>query len=215
MTLPTHGCLITVEGIEGVGKSSNLKFIKDYLEASALPVLHTREPGGTPFAEQIRNLLVQVQTEVVLPESELLLIFAARAQHVAHVIKPALRQGKWVLCDRFTDASYAYQGGGRGIARRHIEMLETWLVGKLRPDLTLVLDAPVKVALQRARNRAKLDRFESETVQFFERARKVYLNRALLRPSRYKVIDASKSPRMVQQQIKAALQQFLVKKGMV
>lgn len=207
-----RGCLITLEGIEGVGKSTNIKLIKQLLEHAGLPVVTTREPGGTPVAEAIRHILVSQHSETVLPETELLLLFAARYQHVQQIIKPALRQGQWIICDRFTDASYAYQGGGRGLAKRHIESLETWLLNKLRPDLTLILDAPVKTALRRARNRAKLDRFEKETVQFFERARKVYLARAAHWPGRYRVIDASKSPRYVQQQITQVIQQFLQRK---
>lgn len=185
------GKFITLEGGEGVGKTTNVPFIKAYLQAQNIPVIVTREPGGTPLAEQIRQLLLQKHEESLTSHAELLLMFAARSQHLNHVIKPALAQGTWVLCDRFTDATYAYQGGGRGTALDAIRWLENFVQEDLRPDLTLLLDLPVETGMARAKSRAgQLDRFESEHLYFFNQVRQVYLHLAENYPNRIKVIKA-------------------------
>jgi dTMP kinase len=170
-----------------------------------LNVVVTREPGGTELAEKIRQLLLEKHAETITENAELLLVFAARAQHIQRVILPALQQGRWVLCDRFTDATYAYQGGGRNMDENVIGWLENTVQGDLRPDLTLLLDAPLDVGMSRAQQRGKLDRFESEQRDFFERVRQAYLNRAGQDQQRYKIIDASLPLNQVQQQIKQAL----------
>ena len=189
----TRGRFITLEGGEGVGKTTNLVFIKDYLQQHNIPVVVTREPGGTVLAEKIRHLLLDKDSEVISEQAELLLIFAARAQHIKHVIEPALAQGEWVLCDRFTDATYAYQGGGRNMRISTIEWLENLVQGNLRPDLTVLLDAPVEVGMERARERGAFDRFESEKISFFEHVRRAYLLQAELHPERIKLIKANQS----------------------
>ena len=186
-----RGKFITLEGGEGVGKTTNLAFIKDYLQQHNIPVVVTREPGGTVLAEKIRHLLLDKDSEVISEQAELLLIFAARAQHIKHVIEPALAQGEWVLCDRFTDATYAYQGGGRNMRISTIEWLENLVQGNLRPDLTLLLDAPVEIGIERARKRGAFDRFESEKISFFEHVRRAYLLQAELYPERIKLIKAN------------------------
>ena len=186
-----RGKFITLEGGEGVGKTTNLKFIKHYLEQHNIPVVTTREPGGTPLAEKIRQLLLDNDSEAVSETAELLLIFAARAQHIKHVIEPALAEGTWVICDRFTDATYAYQGGGRNMRISTIESLENWVQGALRPDLTILLDAPVEIGLERARLRSAFDRFESEKTNFFEQVRRAYLLQLELNPQRIKLIKAN------------------------
>ncbi|WAK00299.1 dTMP kinase [Methylobacter sp. YRD-M1] len=186
----TRGKFITLEGGEGVGKTTNLSFISSYLQNHGIDVIVTREPGGTRLAEKIRELLLDSNNESISESAELLLMFAARAQHIKHVIEPALSQGKWVLCDRFTDATYAYQGGGRSMNMSTIEWLENLVQGALRPDLTLLLDAPVEVGIERARDRGQLDRFESEKIDFFERVRQAYLRQAELYPERIKLIKA-------------------------
>ena len=186
----TRGKFITLEGGEGVGKTTNLSFISSYLQNHGIDVIVTREPGGTRLAEKIRELLLDSNNESISESAELLLMFAARAQHIKHVIEPALSQGKWVLCDRFTDATYAYQGGGRNMNMSTIEWLENLVQGTLRPDLTLLLDAPVEVGIERARDRGQLDRFESEKIDFFERVRQSYLRQAELYPERIKLIKA-------------------------
>src|SRR5574343_43695 len=185
------GRFITLEGGEGVGKSTNLQFIQQLLQQRQLDVVLTREPGGTELAEKIRRLLLEQHSEAITEQAELLLVFAARAQHIQHVILPALQQGRWVLSDRFTDATYAYQGGGRGMDIQTVAWLENTIQGVLRPDLTLLLDAPLDVGMLRAQQRGKLDRFESEQRDFFERVRQAYLQRAIQEPQRYKIIDAS------------------------
>jgi dTMP kinase len=186
-----RGKFITLEGGEGVGKTTNLHFIKSYLLEHDIPVIVTREPGGTPLAEKIRQLLLDNDSEAVSEAAELLLIFAARAQHIKHVIEPALAQGTWVICDRFTDATYAYQGGGRNMRISTIESLENWVQGTLRPDLTILLDAPVEIGLERARQRSAFDRFESEKTNFFEQVRRAYLLQLELNPQRIKLIKAN------------------------
>lgn len=200
------GKFLTIEGTEGVGKSTNLAYVHDWLLARGLDVVVTREPGGTPLAEEIRQLLLSKREESVDETAELLLVFAARAQHLNRVILPALERGAWVLSDRFTDATYAYQGGGRGLNKAVIEQLETLVQGELRPDLTLILDIDVELGLNRARQRGELDRFESETISFFERVRSSYQQRVNIFPARYRVINAGKSLEEVQAEIGSVLQ---------
>jgi dTMP kinase len=203
------GKFITLEGGEGVGKSTNLQFIQQYLQTQGVDVCLTREPGGTPFAERIRGLLLDHGQESVTPQAELLLVFAARAQHLHHFILPRLRQGQWVLCDRFTDATYAYQGAGRHMDSASIAWLENTVQADLRPDLTVLLDAPVAVGMQRAQKRGELDRFETERSDFFERVRNSYLQQAQVHPQRYRVVDASQSLAAVQAQIALILDKLL------
>ncbi|OUS29345.1 dTMP kinase [Gammaproteobacteria bacterium 45_16_T64] len=195
------GRFLTVEGVEGVGKTTNIDFISGWLEGQGIPYIHTREPGGTPLAEEIRELLLAPRKEQVAPTAELLMMFAARAQHVEQVIKPALADGKWVLCDRFTDATYAYQGGGRKMDFNKIAQLESMVQGEFRPDAVILLDLPVAVGLARAAKRGALDRFEQEAESFFQGVRDTYLARAKESPSRYWLVDAEKSLDNVQDQI--------------
>jgi len=187
-----RGLFITIEGGEGVGKSTNIAVLEDCLRERGIAYRLTREPGGTALAEAIRGLLLDVGDEPVAPVTELLLMFAARAQHIQEVIEPALVRGEWVLCDRFTDATYAYQGGGRGLPRDWVAQLEDLVQGELRPDLTLLLDAPVAVGMARANGRGELDRFEREELAFFERVRQCYLERASAEPGRFRVIDTDR-----------------------
>ena len=203
------GRFITLEGGEGVGKTSNIAFIQSLLENKNISVLLTREPGGTVLAERLRELLLDKEQEEIAEQAELLMMFAARAQHIKHIIKPALEQGIWVLCDRFTDATYAYQGGGRNMARSSIGWLENFVQGDLRPDLTLLLDAPIQVGMHRAGKRGVLDRFESEKMTFFEQVRQEYLSIAEQQPERVKVIDAAVSLEGVQTQIEQILIPFI------
>ena len=203
------GKFITVEGIEGAGKSTNLDLIRGLLVKSGLEVLFTREPGGTPLGESIRELLLGHKHDGMADEAELLLMFSARAEHLLHKIRPALDSGIWVLCDRFTDATYAYQGGGRGIEAGRIRVLEEWVQGDLRPDLTLVLDLPVETGLERAGKRSAPDRFESEAARFFDNVRQAYLTIAEAEPGRVKLIDASLPLPEVQAQIKSVIDAFL------
>lgn len=215
------GQFITIEGSEGVGKSTNITFIQDYLTKRGVELVITREPGGTPLAEQIRELLLSKRDEPVDETAELLLMFAARAQHLNTVILPAIADGKWVLCDRFTDSTYAYQGGGRGLDTALIEKLEQLVQGEVQPDLTLYLDIDVSLGLSRASQRAELDRFESEKIDFFERVRAAYLQRASServgnenasnesKDSRYRVIDASQSLEEVQASIALVLDEYV------
>jgi dTMP kinase len=204
-----RGKFVTVEGIEGVGKSTNLAYIRGLIEAAGIDVLMTREPGGTPLGEAIRGLLLDPKYADMNPDCELQLMFAARAEHLDKVILPALRQGKWVLCDRFTDATFAYQGGGRGIAADKIARLEQWVQGDFRPDLTLLLDVPVAIGLRRAGRRGAPDRFEQERIGFFERVRRAYLDLATTHDRRYRVIDANQSLDRVRQQLDQVLRPFL------
>ena len=200
-----QGKFITVEGIEGVGKTTNIEFIHQQLLAAGRDVVVTREPGGTPLGEAVRSLLLDPEFTGMDSTCELQLMFAARAEHLARVIRPAIEQGQWVLCDRFTDATYAYQGGGRGIDTGVIARLEELVQGSFRPDLTLLLDVPVEVGLARASKRGVLDRFEQEKVEFFERVRAAYLEMARDNTERYRVIDASQPLKQVQQQLAALL----------
>ncbi len=197
------GLFITLEGPEGAGKSTNRDYLAMCLRAAGIEVLLTREPGGTPLAERIRELLLAPSDEAMAADTELLLVFAARAQHLAQVIRPALARGCVVLCDRFTDATYAYQGGGRGLSQQRIAELERFVQGDLRPDLTLLFDLPVEQGLARAAARGRLDRFEQEQRSFFEAVRQTYLQRAALAPQRYRLLDASQSLQQVQAAIDA------------
>lgn len=205
---PLKPCLITVEGIEGVGKTTNINYIQGILEGLGVQVALTREPGGTELAEQIRQLLLQPRSETMADMTELLLVFAARSQHLAQRIKPALAAGQWVLCDRFTDATYAYQGAGRGLDRNIIAQLETLVQGDLRPDLTLILDIEPELGLARAYKRGEPDRFEREAIEFFSRVRAGYLHQAALNPERYLIIDASGTLPEVQNLISLGLRSF-------
>jgi dTMP kinase len=190
--MDARGRFITLEGIEGAGKSTQIAPLAELLRARGLEVLTTREPGGSPLAERLRALLLDPDNAGMNETTELLLMFAARADHLERRIRPALETGQWVLCDRFTDATYAYQGGGRGIDPARIAVLEDLVQGELRPDLTLVFDLPPALGLGRAKSRAgRTDRFESETQRFFDAARAVYLERARVNPQRYRVIDAT------------------------
>lgn len=208
-----HGVFLSLEGIEGVGKSTAVKFIQRYLTTAKQDFILTREPGGTIIAEQIRQLLLTPNLdEVMAPEAELLLMFASRAQHLAQLIIPALKAGKWVVCDRFVDASYAYQGGGRTIEVNQIEELEKWIVGKWKPNATILLDAPPEIGLARAKNRGAQDRIEQEKVDFFERVRETYLGRAAKNPKRFHIIDATQSLSAVQAEIKKLLDRLIADK---
>lgn len=200
------GRFITVEGVEGVGKSTNLAFVRDHLASLGHPVIVTREPGGTELGEAIRGLLLDHRNTAMSDDTELLLMFAARAQHLTEVIRPAMARGQWVLCDRFTDATYAYQGGGRGVSRERIAALEDWVQGDLRPDLTLLFDLPVEIGLERAGRRGELDRFERERADFFARVRDTYLTLARADTSRFRVIDAARPLETVQKNIRLVLE---------
>ncbi len=205
----SRGLFITIEGGEGVGKSTNIDFIAQRLKGQNIPFILTREPGGTPLAEDIRQLLLTPRDESVAENTELLLMFAARAQHIAEVIEPALARGQWVICDRFTDATFAYQGGGRGIPMNKIADLEQWVQGDLRPDFTVLLDASVEVGMSRATKRGALDRFEQEQKDFFESVRDAYLSMAKQHPSRYRVVDASKALDQVQESLLAVVDEMI------
>ena len=200
------GKFITFEGIEGVGKSTNIAHLTRALESRGISVLTTREPGGTPMAERIRDLVAEHGDEAMPDIAELLLVFAARALHVNNVIEPALSAGTWVICDRFTDSSRAYQGGGRGLPQEDINQLAQWVHGDLRPDLTILLDAPVEVGMNRAGRRNEPDRFESEQSEFFERVRATYLQLAELEPQRFVVVDATQDLDIVRDTIEQIAQ---------
>lgn len=188
MNKPSRGRFITLEGIDGAGKSTQHAWLVEHLRAQGREVVATREPGGTPLGEKLRALLL---AEPMHLETEALLMFAARREHIDQVIEPALARGAWVVCDRFTDASLAYQGGGRGLSLDKLETLARWVLGPLKPDLTLLFDAPVEVAMQRLRaNTPNPDRFEQEQQDFFERVRSAYLQIAANEPNRVRIIDA-------------------------
>lgn len=197
---------ITLDGIDGAGKSTNLAFIKNWFAEHQLPVLFTREPGGTPLGEQLRQLLLSPQTKVSL-KTETLLMFAARQQHLEEVILPALADGIHVVSDRFTDATFAYQGGGRGLPFASIEVLEQWVHQQLQPDLTLLLDVPLEVSMQRIQDTRQKDRFEQEQADFFQRVRSAYLERAAQSPQRYAVINSHRHISEVQHDIHTLLTQ--------
>lgn len=195
------GHFISIEGIEGAGKSTAVRFLQQYLADQKIPLAVTREPGGTKIAEAVRSIFLGHHEEAMSPETELLLLFAGRAQNIRHIILPALARGEWVLADRFVDASFAYQGGGRGVDAVQIELLSRWIRKDLQPDLTILLDVPVAFGMQRIESRGAKDRMELEGVAFFERVRQVYLQRAQQEPQRFFVIDATKSLDIVQQQL--------------
>ena len=199
---------ITVEGTEGVGKTTNINFIKSWLKQNEIKFVATREPGGTPLAEEIRDLLLKPRDELVVSTAELLLMFAGRAQHLNKVILPALQADTWVLCDRFTDATYAYHGFGRQMTSELIVQLENIVQGDIRPDLTLLLYIPVEIGLERANDRSDPDRFEQEQQDFFNRVRAGYLSLANENSDRYVVIDASQEIQGVQTDIALALDTF-------
>ncbi len=209
----TRGRFLTVEGGEGAGKSTNIARIVACLEARGLAVEVTREPGGTPLAEEIRTLLLEPREESLAPLTELLLMFAARAQHLAQRIEPALAAGRWVVCDRFTDATFAYQGGGRALGTAPIEILARLVHDARWPDFTLYLDVPPAQGLSRARARGEPDRIEREAQDFFERVRAVYLDRARAEPARFAVVDASRPLAAVEADVAAALEDFCARVG--
>ena len=203
------GLFITLEGIEGAGKSTVVDFIEDFLTKEGHDVIKTREPGGTVIGEQIREILLKNENYTLTYDTELLLVFSARAQHIQEVILPALSSGKTILCDRFTDASYAYQGGGRGIDESRINLLEKWVQGDLRPTLTLLFDLDVSIGMQRTKKRSDADRFEREEIIFFEKIRNTYLERAKKEPQRFRIINAASSLENVKEQIVTILKDFL------
>jgi len=205
----TKGRFITIEGTEGAGKSTCLNLVRDLVTQAGFQILVTREPGGTPLGEDLRKLLLSHSDDQMSVDTELLLMFAARAEHLHKKILPALAKGTWVVSDRFTDATYAYQGGGRGIDFQRIAQLETWVQRGLTPDLTLLMDLPVAEGLKRASNRSEPDRFEREKLHFFEKIRSVYQSRAVAEPDRFRVIDASKSLKDVSQAIRDAISGYL------
>jgi dTMP kinase len=206
--MTTRGKFITIEGSEGVGKTTQIAALRDSLQERGLEVVVTREPGGTPRAERIRELLLTPTDEPMPMTCELLLMFAARATHIENLIRPALERGAWVVCDRFTDATYAYQGDGRGVRREEIVNLERYVQAELRPDLTLLLDAPIAIGAARAaaRDGGTADRFAQERQDFFERVRNSYLERARNQPGRFAVIDATADRESVQQAIRAEVE---------
>ena len=201
------GKFITLEGLEGVGKTTNREYIRSLLEQSGRPCVETREPGGTPLGEALREMLLEHKHEGMSSDAELLMMFASRAEHLHKVILPALVAGENVLCDRFTEATYAYQGGGRGINDKKIAELENWVQGELRPDLTIILDAPVETGRDRAGRRSEPDRIEKEQNDFFERVRQTYLQLANHYPHRIAVVDASIALEQVQTQIYLVMKQ--------
>lgn len=203
------GLFITLEGIEGAGKSTAADFIEDFLIKEGHDVIKTREPGGTIIGEQIREILLNNENHTLTHDTELLLIFSARSQHIQEVILPALSSGKIILCDRFTDASYAYQGGGRDIDASRINLLEKWVQEDLRPNLTLLFDLDVSISIQRTKKRSDADRFEREEINFFEKIRNTYLERAKNEPQRFRIINSASSFERVKEQIVAILKDFL------
>lgn len=197
-----HGKFLTLEGSEGAGKSTNLTFMAEFLGSQGIDVVVTREPGGTPIGEAVREILLNKANTAMHCDTELLLMFAARAQHIQEKILPALQAGKWVISDRFTDASYAYQGAARGMGFERIAQIEHWVQQGFAPDCTFVLDLPIEIGMQRVKHRGgDGDRFEDEQKAFFEIVRQAYLQRAALSPGRYSVIDASQTLAQVQQQL--------------
>lgn len=205
-----NGKFISIEGIEGAGKSTQLSFIRDFLETRGKRVVVSREPGGTELGEQIRELLLAPREDGMSEDAELLLMFAARAEHIHQVIKPALERGDWVLCDRFVDATFAYQGGGRGIDRKRIETISDWTLKGLETDLTLLFDLPVAMGQSRViKRQQEKDRFEQEKAAFFEKIRDCYLQRAKAEPQRIKCIDASRDIEAIQSQLSEILTELM------
>ena len=202
--METRAQFITLDGIDGSGKTTQLNVIRDWFAARKMPVVFTREPGGTPLGEKLRELLLDPQTRVSL-HTETLLMFAARRQHLEDVVLPALAQGIHVVSDRFTDATFAYQGGGRGLPTAEVEVLENWVQGSLRPDLTILLDVPLEVSVARIEGSRDKDRFEREDSDFFARVRVAYLQRAAQSPQRYEIINSHRDKAKVKQDIEAVL----------
>lgn len=207
--MTNRGCFISIEGVEGVGKSTNLAYIQELLADANIDFVTTREPGGTDISEKIRALLLDKTNVGMTAKTELMLMFAARSQHLETLIEPAVAAGQWVITDRFTDSTYAYQGGGRGMSEQLIAELDEFAIGCYQPDLTLLLDLPTEVGLARAERRGELDRFESESRAFFHAVREAFLARAKSYPERFRVIDAGQDIEAVQADIKAALQPFI------
>lgn len=205
----SRSLFISVEGIEGAGKSTQVVWIKECLEEAGKQVVVTREPGGTAIGEAVRALLLDPVNAGMADDTELLMMFSSRAEHIAKVIQPALSADKCVVCDRFTDATYAYQGGGRGIPYHRIAILEDWVQGPLRPDLTFVLDVPVAIGLERARRRSGRDRFEREDIAFFSRVRDAYIERVRRQPERYCLIDAAPPSTVVKASITEVLKAWV------
>ena len=204
-----NGKFITIEGIEGAGKSTCMSLIASEMTSHGIEILQTREPGGTELGEELRDLLLGHRHDGMAEDTELLLMFASRAEHLQRKILPALRDGKWVLSDRFTDATYAYQGAGRGLDVQKIAALEQWVQGEMRPDLTLLMDLPVEQGMQRAGKRSAPDRFESEATSFFDRVRSNYLDIAAANPDRVQVIDASRELEEVSASIIETIKRFI------
>ena len=200
-----RGKFITIDGVEGAGKSTQIEFICEYLKAEGINVILTREPGGTDIGEKIRTLLLSNSTGKMHADTELMLMFAARNEHIQNKIMPALKQGDWVLSDRFTDASYAYQGGGRGLDVGRIAQLEHWVSQDFTADMTLLLDVPVEIGMSRVESRGKKDRIELEATDFFNRVRQAYIDRSEQFPERIKLIDSSQTVDHTKQQIKVIL----------
>ena len=203
------GLFISIEGIEGAGKSTASHFIKDYLSKHHIDVVMTREPGGTEIAEEIRSVLLKHHDEEMMPQTEALLMCASREQHVTSKIKPALANGMWVIGDRFSDASYAYQGGARGLGVEKVMALQQWAIGDFQPNFTLLLDVPLEVSLQRVAKRKKRDRIESEERVFFEVVRNTYLDLAKRFPQRYRIVDSAQEKRLVQQKLQEHLDEMM------
>lgn len=204
------GKFISIEGTEGAGKTTQIRFIADYLRQQGKQVLLTREPGGTPLGEEIRELLLAPRKAGMHEDTELLLMFAARAEHLARTIQPALARGEWVISDRFVDATFAYQGGGRGISQQRIQQIADWTLKGVSPDLTLLFDIPVKAGLERIQKRpGDSDRFEQEKAAFFERIREVYLERTAQEPQRIQRIDASQNIDSIRHDVTEILNRFL------
>jgi dTMP kinase len=206
---PTKGTFITFEGVEGAGKTTNISFIAEKIEQAGHKILHTREPGGTKTGEAIREILISNDLPEMHHDTELLLMFAARAEHLQRKILPALEEGTWVLCDRFTDATYAYQGAGRGIDFQHIASLENLVQGELRPDYTFLFDLEANIGLSRAKNRGEADRFEQQHIDFFNKVRNQYLKMSDENPHRYRVIEAQHDLETVQKQISAMITEII------
>lgn len=211
-THPNNKKFISFEGIEGVGKSTNIQYVAHLLEQHAQNYILTREPGGTPLAESIRQLLLThaQYKEKIWPDTEILLLYAGRMQHVQEVIFPALNQGQWVLCDRFFDATFAYQGGGRKVDMARIEILNNWALGDFEPAHTFVFDASPEVGLARVQKRGVLDRIEQEKIEFFHAVRETYLQRAKQDPKRFIVIDANRDLFSIQLDLKVAIEKILM-----
>ncbi len=205
------GVFITFEGVEGAGKTTNISYIAEQIESAGHEILLTREPGGTLTGEAIREILISKELPEMHPDTELLLMFAARAEHILSKIKPALESGIWVLCDRFTDASYAYQGAGRGLEIEKIKTLEHLVQGCLRPDITFLFDLDASIGLARARNRGETDRFEQQDIDFFNKVREKYQKMAAEEPNRYRIINAQYELKTVQKQIDRFLNDILTK----